>query len=216
MVNYYKILGVPQNASSADIKKAYHQLALQVHPDKNPENREAAEKKFKQVAEAYEVLSDAQKRDDYDSSRGSSIRREEKGDTSQETSGLEEELMFQRPRTVFQDIFNENGLFSGDFLSTNYVSSSGPRRRSRPRQRYHTSLFDMAPILSTGFSTLVTLGSGRSAGSAWTFIPFMNNTTGNFRFVTTCSQIVNGRRIVTKKIFENGRERIEVEERMIH
>uniref|UniRef100_A0A5F8GNX1 J domain-containing protein n=1 Tax=Monodelphis domestica TaxID=13616 RepID=A0A5F8GNX1_MONDO len=70
MVNYYKVLGVPRNASPADIKKAYHQLALQVHPDKNPENREAAEKKFKQVAEAYEVLSDARKRDDYDTSRG--------------------------------------------------------------------------------------------------------------------------------------------------
>lgn len=50
MVNYYKALGVPQNASSSDIKKSYHQLALQVHPDKNPENKEASEKKFKQVA----------------------------------------------------------------------------------------------------------------------------------------------------------------------
>uniref|UniRef100_A0A6I8P6H7 J domain-containing protein n=1 Tax=Ornithorhynchus anatinus TaxID=9258 RepID=A0A6I8P6H7_ORNAN len=56
MVNYYKILGVPQNASSSDIKKAYRQLALQVHPDKNPENKEAAEKLFKKVVEAYEVL----------------------------------------------------------------------------------------------------------------------------------------------------------------
>lgn len=50
MVNYYKVLGVPQNASSSDIKKSYHQLALQVHPDKNPGNKEASEKKFKQVA----------------------------------------------------------------------------------------------------------------------------------------------------------------------
>uniref|UniRef100_A0A8C0KNK5 J domain-containing protein n=1 Tax=Canis lupus dingo TaxID=286419 RepID=A0A8C0KNK5_CANLU len=52
MVNYYKVLGVPQNASPSDIKKAYHQLALRVHPDKNPKNREAAEEKFKQVTES--------------------------------------------------------------------------------------------------------------------------------------------------------------------
>uniref|UniRef100_A0A8C3VKS7 J domain-containing protein n=1 Tax=Catagonus wagneri TaxID=51154 RepID=A0A8C3VKS7_9CETA len=57
MVNYYKVLGVPQNASSSDIKKAYHELALQVHPDKNPGDQKAAEEKFKQIAVAYVVLS---------------------------------------------------------------------------------------------------------------------------------------------------------------
>ena len=80
MVNYYKVLGVPQNASSSDIKKAYHQLALQVHPDKNSENREAAEEKFKQIAEAYAVLSDAKKRDNYDNTRRHCIKRENRGD----------------------------------------------------------------------------------------------------------------------------------------
>lgn len=50
--------GAP-NASSSDIKKACHRLALRVHPDKSSENREAAEEKFKQIAEAYAVLSDA-------------------------------------------------------------------------------------------------------------------------------------------------------------
>ncbi|XP_007480677.1 sterile alpha motif domain-containing protein 13 isoform X1 [Monodelphis domestica] len=215
MVNYYKVLGVPRNASPADIKKAYHQLALQVHPDKNPENREAAEKKFKQVAEAYEVLSDARKRDDYDTSRGSYIRREEKGDNSRETSQLED-LTFHMPRSAFQDIFDDDDLFSRDFLSTGHMSCPGSRRRPRPRGRYHTSLFDVAPVLGTGFSTFVSLGSGRSTGSTWSFVPFVSSSMGNFRLVTTCSQIVNGRRIVTKKIFENGRERIEVEEeRMI-
>lgn len=63
---YYSILSVPRDASEADVKKAYRKLALKYHPDKNPDNRDHAEKMFKQVAEAYEVLSDPKKRQLYD------------------------------------------------------------------------------------------------------------------------------------------------------
>lgn len=65
-VDYYKVLGVPRDASASAIKKAYHQLALKYHPDKNTDNREAAEQKFKQVSEAYDVLSDEKKKKIYD------------------------------------------------------------------------------------------------------------------------------------------------------
>jgi DnaJ family protein B protein 4 len=64
--DYYKILDIPKNASDKDIKKAYRKLALKWHPDKNPDNKEAAEEKFKDVAEAYSILSDQQKRELYD------------------------------------------------------------------------------------------------------------------------------------------------------
>jgi|SRR5579884_1999103 len=63
--DYYEILGVPRNASEADIKKAYRKLARKYHPDFNPNNKQA-EEKFKQTQEAYEVLSDAEKRKKYD------------------------------------------------------------------------------------------------------------------------------------------------------
>jgi curved DNA-binding protein len=63
--DYYKILGVEKNTDQDDIKKAYRKLALKFHPDRNPNNREA-EEKFKKISEAYAVLSDSEKRKQYD------------------------------------------------------------------------------------------------------------------------------------------------------
>ena len=64
-IDYYKVLGVAKDATASQIKKAYHQMALKFHPDKNPDNAEA-EKKFKQASEAYDVLSDEEKKKIYD------------------------------------------------------------------------------------------------------------------------------------------------------
>ncbi|MQL93626.1 hypothetical protein Taro_026270 [Colocasia esculenta] len=65
-VDYYKILGVDKNAKDDDLKKAYRKLAMKWHPDKNPNNKKEAEAKFKEISEAYDVLSDPQKRAVYD------------------------------------------------------------------------------------------------------------------------------------------------------
>ena len=64
--NYYEVLGVDKSASDDEIKKAYRKLAKQWHPDANPDNKAEAEAKFKEVGEAYEVLSNPQKRKNYD------------------------------------------------------------------------------------------------------------------------------------------------------
>eukprot|EP00285_Hemiselmis_virescens_P005962 CAMPEP_0173390112 /NCGR_PEP_ID=MMETSP1356-20130122/14304_1 /TAXON_ID=77927 ORGANISM="Hemiselmis virescens, Strain PCC157" /NCGR_SAMPLE_ID=MMETSP1356 /ASSEMBLY_ACC=CAM_ASM_000847 /LENGTH=76 /DNA_ID=CAMNT_0014347433 /DNA_START=225 /DNA_END=451 /DNA_ORIENTATION=+ len=64
--DYYQVLGIARGASEAEMKKAYKKLALRWHPDKNPEDREGAEANFKRVSEAYDVLTDPQKKQVYD------------------------------------------------------------------------------------------------------------------------------------------------------
>jgi len=66
MSNYYELLGISRNATQDEIKRAYKKAALKHHPDRNPNNKETAEAKFKQVGKAYQILSDTQKRQTYD------------------------------------------------------------------------------------------------------------------------------------------------------
>ena len=64
--DYYEVLGVNRDSSEAEIKKAYRKLAREYHPDMNPDNKEEATEKFKEVHEAYEVLGDQEKKSRYD------------------------------------------------------------------------------------------------------------------------------------------------------
>lgn len=103
--DYYEILGVSKSASAAEIKKAYRKMAIKYHPDKNPDNKEA-EEKFKQAAEAYEVLSDQNKKARYDQYGHAAF---EGGQGGFGGGGMNMEDIFSQ----FGDIFG--GAFSGGF-----------------------------------------------------------------------------------------------------
>jgi len=96
--DYYEILGVPRNATGNEIKKAYRQLALQYHPDRNPGDKEA-EEKFKEAAEAYEVLRDPEKRSLYDRFGHEGL----KGTGFTGFSGFED--IFSSFGSIFEDFF---------------------------------------------------------------------------------------------------------------
>ncbi|MDR1344590.1 MAG: molecular chaperone DnaJ [Tannerellaceae bacterium] len=106
--DYYEVLGVGKNATADEIKKAYRKKAIEYHPDKNPGNKEA-EEKFKEAAEAYDVLSDQQKRQRYDQFGHAGMGGASGGDFS---GDINVEDIFSRFGDIFGGHFNFGG-FSG-------------------------------------------------------------------------------------------------------
>ena len=107
--DYYDVLGVSKAASKDELKKSYRKLAMKYHPDRNPDDSEASEK-FKELSEAYEILSDDQKRQTYDNFGHEGVN------SSFNSS--------QGAADAFSDIF-------GDIFSDIFGGSSGGRTSSR-------------------------------------------------------------------------------------
>jgi molecular chaperone DnaJ len=122
--DYYEILGVSKSASVDEIKSAYRKLALQYHPDKNPDNKES-EEMFKEAAEAYEVLNDETKRRRYDQFGHQGMRA---GQDYHAYSGFEDIF------SAFNDIFSGGGG-SGNSIFDSFFGGSGGGRNSSGSRR---------------------------------------------------------------------------------
>ncbi|XP_075335948.1 dnaJ homolog subfamily B member 2 isoform X1 [Odontesthes bonariensis] len=198
MVDYYKILGVSSTASQDDIKKAYRKLALKWHPDKNPDNKDEAERKFKELAEAYEVLSDKSKRNEYDRFGSDRVRHtgSSSSDFSPDFPGFT--FTFRSPDEVFREFFGGQDPFAS--LFDDFSSFGGSSSRLGP------SRFFSFPSAGVEFASFSSSFGGLDGMDS------MGGGMGNFKSVSTSTRIINGKRTSTKKIKENGQERIEIEE----
>ena len=129
MRDYYEILGVSKDASVDELKKAYRKVAMKFHPDRNPDNKDA-ENKFKEAAEAYSVLSDSNKRSQYDRFGHAGIRNS--GGPNFSSQQMDVNDIF----SAFSDIFGSGG--SGPF--SDVFSSQGGGRRNREGESLKISI----------------------------------------------------------------------------
>nr|XP_048314802.1 dnaJ homolog subfamily B member 2 isoform X2 [Myodes glareolus] len=176
--------------------RGYRKKALQWHPDKNPDNKEFAEKKFKEVAEAYEVLSDKHKRELYDRYGREGLTGAGTVPSQPETGGMGPgfTFTFRSPEEVFREFFGSGDPFSELFDDLGPFSEL-QNRGSRPS----------GPFFAFSSSSP---GHSDFSSSSFSFSPGA----GAFRSVSTSTTFVQGRRITTRRIMENGQERVEVEE----
>ncbi|XP_030759365.1 dnaJ homolog subfamily B member 6-B isoform X2 [Sitophilus oryzae] len=229
MVDYYRVLEVPKSATTVEIKKAYRKLALKWHPDKNPDNMEDATKKFKEISEAYEVLSDDKKRRMYDQygkdgllNGGGRSRSRHDDDFDLGSFGF---FTFRDPEDVFREFFGASDVFDllSDLHPHRHRHHHGHRNRhSHPQNQLSShGLFSPFSLLSTGFMDdfFNHAASGHSNGGFSSFSTVSstfsngNGTSssalgGNVRRTSTSTRFVNGKKVTTKKIFENGKETV--------
>ncbi|MEK7713243.1 MAG: molecular chaperone DnaJ [Deltaproteobacteria bacterium] len=207
--DYYEVLGVHKNASDAEIKKAYRRLALQHHPDKNPGNKES-EEKFKELAEAYEIISDPEKRARYD----------QFGHAGENFGGF-------RPEEGFGGFSGDVGDVFGDIFGDVFRGRGGrPRGAERGSDlRYNLEIsFDEAAFGTEAHIKIPRAqecaqckGSGAKPGTSPTVCPTCGGTgqvrfqQGFFSVSRTCSQCRGEGRIIKDRCPEcagEGRVRV--------
>ncbi|XP_032571939.1 dnaJ homolog subfamily B member 6 isoform X2 [Drosophila sechellia] len=241
MVDYYKVLDVARSATDSEVKKAYRKLALKWHPDKNPDNLDEANKRFRELSEAYEVLSDEKKRRIYDEYGKDGL-----GDRGQSRSHTRHhysthdfddfdimggfQFAFRPPEEVFREFFGIHSPFADLFRDANGYSnvstsgSSGSRRNggssgsSRHHHHHHqhkvASPFG-APMLNysmmdffmptSGFTSFSSMTNGNGSSG----VTHISSGPGaSVKRTSTSTVFVDGKKLMTKRVVENGKETV--------
>jgi len=153
--NYYKILGVERNATADQIKKAYRKLAMKWHPDRNTTNKQEAESKFKEIGEAYSILSDDKKRKQYDLLGSDGMNSSSFSSGNHFTFNHAEDLFkqfFGDSNPLLDDMFSSMGGGSafgamggsmGDFGPFSSRSSRAPRKGQTVQHKVYLSLEEL-------------------------------------------------------------------------
>lgn len=236
MVDYYKVLEIQRNASENEIKKAYRKLALRWHPDKNPDNLDEANRRFRELSEAYEVLSDEKKRRIYDQ-YGKEGLMGDRGHSSMRTHGPEDDFdlmggfpfVFRSPEEVFREFFGTSpfaSLFNDPMIYTANTGGrsniSGARSSGRNHQHQHQhhqqqginskftspmvnySMMDFLMPGNNGFTSFATFSSSMSNGSSGR----SGGVNSAVKRTSTSTTFVNGKKLMTKRVYENGKETV--------
>ncbi|XP_020300755.1 dnaJ homolog subfamily B member 6-like isoform X2 [Pseudomyrmex gracilis] len=207
MVDYYKILEIQRNATNGDVKKAYRKLALKWHPDKNPENLEEANKRFKEISEAYEVLIDDKKRRVYDQFGKDGLemnggKRRHGDDFDPHFAGT---FVFRDPEEVFREFFD--GMPFDDLFSV-FGGSSRRDPGGRHSNSLSTSIF--GPFgFDYQFRNILPFDNGGFTGNFTSFNSIDGFGSGAaVKRTSTSTRFIDGKKITTKKVYENGKETI--------
>ncbi|XP_034107523.1 dnaJ homolog subfamily B member 6 isoform X2 [Drosophila albomicans] len=240
MVDYYKVLDVARTATDSEVKKAYRKLALKWHPDKNPDNLEEANKRFRELSEAYEVLSDEKKRRIYDEYGKDGL-----GDRAQSRSHARHHythdfddfdimggfpFVFRPPEEVFREFFGGNAPFADFFRDANGYSQSNGATSSSRRHGGHTthniggniggsarhhhhhqhklaSPFG-APMLNYSMMDFFMPTGGFTSFTASNSVAGGHHSNGAVKRTSTSTVFVNGKKLMTKRVVENGKETV--------